>query len=101
MQKARSIAAARPRDAVADAIAALVDSTSLGTWSGTPAELFTALETVTLADDRAALNWPATAAAFTVRVPSLVDPLWHHGLRLSRTPAELIVERLQPARGAA
>ncbi len=91
---------ARPRDAVADAIAALVDASSLGTWSGTPAELIAALDAVTLAEDRTALNWPATTAALAARVPHLVDSLWHHGLRLSRTPGELIVERMQPARGA-
>ena len=91
----------RPRDAVADAIAALVDATSLGTWSGTPGGLFAALEIVTLAEDRAALGWPATAAALAARVPGLVDPLWHHGLRLTRTPGELIVERMLPSRGIA
>ena len=91
----------RPRDGLADAIAALVDATSLGTWSGTPAELFAALDVVTLVEDRSALGWPATAAALAARVPYLVDPLWHHGLRLSRTPDELIVERMQRERGVA
>lgn len=95
-----SCIAARPRDAVADAVAKIVDGSSLGRWSGTPAELFTALDAVTLAGDRAAPGWPATAAALAARVPGLVDPLAHPGLRLGRVPGELVVERVQLARGA-
>ena len=86
----------RARPLLADVLARLVTKA----WSGTPAELHAALEAEASPLERAAAGWPRSPVALAAILTSETDEMRERGLRLSRFPCEILVERLRPPRVA-